>query len=271
MAGCRPYRKIPDRHSRRVWAVLFCWVLAGGSGCGTVKSRSATEQLLVSDAVDRSVSQIDFRPLSGKKVYLDTTYLKPVQGTGFVNADYIISSLRQQMITANCFLQDSSEQADVIVEARVGALGSNDHEVNYGVPANNTFSAASSLIPTVPTVPTIPELSIAKRNEFLAAAKLAVFAYDRHTRRPMWQSGLSRGESKAKAMWVMGAGPFESGSIYEQTRFAGAPIRVPTFGSSDEETVWTTDGYYQARDYQKPEFARLPSDETDTHAVPGRW
>ena len=67
------------------------------TGCGTVKSRSATEQLIISDAVDRSVSQIDFRPLSGKKVYLDTQYVRSIKGPGFVNADYIISSLRQQM------------------------------------------------------------------------------------------------------------------------------------------------------------------------------
>ena len=38
------------------------------TGCGNTVSRQATEQLLASDAVDRTVAQIDFRSLSSKKV-----------------------------------------------------------------------------------------------------------------------------------------------------------------------------------------------------------
>ena len=52
---------------------------AGQVGCGMNKSRLATEQLVVSDAVDRAVAAIDFSPLSGRKVYFDTKYLDGVK------------------------------------------------------------------------------------------------------------------------------------------------------------------------------------------------
>ena len=35
------------------------------TGCGSTKSRTATEQLLMSDAVDRAIAQIDFSELAG--------------------------------------------------------------------------------------------------------------------------------------------------------------------------------------------------------------
>jgi hypothetical protein len=93
--------------------------------------------------------------------------------------------------------------------------------VIYGVPANNLRTPASSFVPMMPTVPTMPEISVAKRHDQLAAAKVSAFAYDRETREPVWQSGLSVARSKAKDSWIVGAGPFQSGTIYEGTQFAG--------------------------------------------------
>ena len=97
-------------------------MLACCLGCGTTRDKLATEQLLLSDAVDRAVAHIDFSPLRGEKVYLDTQYIKQlkVNPNSFVNPDYIISSLRQQMVQAGCLLQDSRDEADYIAEARVG-------------------------------------------------------------------------------------------------------------------------------------------------------
>ncbi len=236
------------------------------SGCGTVKSRSATEQLIVSDAVDRAVAQIDFGPLAGTTAYLDTRYVKEVKGTGFVNADYILSSLRQQMTAARCLLVDKPEDAQYVVEVRVGALGSNDHEMNYGIPANGAISSASSLVTTVPAVPAIPEISLAKKNELLAVAKLAIFAYDRQTKQAVWQSGLSRAESKAKATWVLGAGPFERGDIFDKPQFAGSALPLRGLEPGEDEPGAASDVYYQTRDFRRSQIARLPASEAPQEA-----
>ncbi len=192
------------------------------TGCGTTRNYGATEQLVVSDAVDRSVQHIDFRPLSGRKVYLDSSYLRQVKGTGFVNAEYVISALRQQILAAGCLLQDSANDSEVVIEARIGALGSDEHQVTYGIPENNSLNSAASAIPNAPTIPTLPELSLARREAREAAAKIAAFAYDRETRKPIWQSGVRHSIATAKNTWVMGIGPFQGGTIREKTKLAGS-------------------------------------------------
>src|SRR5690606_5395103 len=49
--------------------LALCGVLLViAAGCGTTRDKLATEQLLLSDAVDRAVARIDFSPLKGEKV-----------------------------------------------------------------------------------------------------------------------------------------------------------------------------------------------------------
>jgi hypothetical protein len=106
------------------------------AGCGITKSRLATEQLVVSDAVDRAVASVDFSPLSGRKVFFDTKYLDNVKFNPAGNVEYVISSLRQQMAAYDLRLQEKVEDAEFIVEARIGILANDGHEVTYGVPGS---------------------------------------------------------------------------------------------------------------------------------------
>ncbi len=190
-------------------------------GCGTTREYNATQQLVMSDAVDRSISSIDFRPLAGQRVYLDTSYLQHIKVDSFVNADYVTSSMRQQIVGAGCLIQDSSSEADIIIEARIGTLGTDDHRVTFGIPENNTLSSAASFVPGAPSVPSIPEIAIAKREARKAASKVAAFAYNRETREAVWQSGVSPSISTARDTWVLGVGPIQSGTVKRGSRFAG--------------------------------------------------
>lgn len=224
---------IPKPQRSILW--LAPALLAALAGCGQTRQRLATDQLLMSDAVDRTVSRIDFSPLTGQKVYFDTTYIpKTLKGLLFVNSDYIVSSIRQQMVAAGCLLQDDAAGADYIVEARVGALGTDGHEVTYGVPASTGLSTAASLLPNAPPIPMIPEISIARKNDYRGAAKIAMFAYHRETRKPVWQSGVTVSASDSKEAWVFGAGPIQYGTIYDGTRFAGDHIRNLLYRSDDD-------------------------------------
>ncbi len=183
--------------SDRLWVPvsLLGWRLR------TTKSYTATDQLLMSDAVDSTIAKIDFRPLTGQKIYLDTTYVaasgKAIPGIpatmfNLVTSDYVISSVRQQMLAAGCLLVEKKEEADLICEARCGALGTDGHSVIYGIPASNGFGAASSLISGAPAIPAIPEISFAKRELKSAASKIALFAYTRDSHEPVWQSGIAQ-------------------------------------------------------------------------------
>lgn len=205
-------------------------------GCGTTKwtdtSRSATEQLLISDAMDRAVSQLDFRALAGKEVWLDTRPLEKA-----TDSAYLISTLRQHMLASGCILKEKEADAKYVVEVRTGAVGTDHHELMYGVPRVDV----PALIPVsgVGVPPNIPEIKLVTRTDQRAVVKLAVFAYNRETGRPVWQSGIAPVESTAKAIWVFGAGPFQRGNIYGGTSFAGDKLNIPLadLGESDGETA----------------------------------
>lgn len=205
------------------------------AGCGSTKQNTATEQLLMSNAIDATISKLDFSVLTDKKVFLDTTYINkppmvaaPVPPPMSIDANYIVSSIRQQMFAAGVHLVDAKEEADIIAEPRVGALGLDGHDVTYGIPASSALSSASSAMTGTSLIPAIPELSMARKEDRLGAAKVAVFAYDRKTRQPIWQSGVAQSNSDSKATWVLGIGPFQRGSIRSGTQFAGSKVGPST-------------------------------------------
>src|SRR5262245_29739463 len=88
---------------------LYCgalWLLVMATvGCGTTRvtdtTRTATEQLLVSTSVDQAVSELDFTQLAGRTVFFDPQYLE-----GVVDRGYVVSSLRQHLLSCGCLLQE---------------------------------------------------------------------------------------------------------------------------------------------------------------------
>src|SRR2546430_115837 len=149
------------------------------AGCGINKSRLATLELVISDAVDRAVATIDFSALSGKKIFFDTQYLDGVNMGPNGNVKYVISALRQQMMAYDLRLQEKADTADYIVEGRVGVLANDGYEVTYGIPGNAAAASATAILPTpVPVAaPGMPELSVGRRNHQAGTAKLGLFAY----------------------------------------------------------------------------------------------
>lgn len=188
--------------------MLALLALTCGTGCGQLKSFQATEQLLLSNAVDEAVEKLDFTPLAGKKVFVDTTFVRDGKTYGCLHDGYMISSVRQQMMADGCLLFDKREEAEVIVEARVGTLGADAHEITYGLPASNALSSAATAMGTGAPIPAIPEISLAKRTQNDGAAKLALFAFDAKTREPLWQSGVTLAKTTANNTWFLGAGPW---------------------------------------------------------------
>jgi hypothetical protein len=189
-------------------------------GCGTTRStdttRTATEQLLISDAIDRAVQQVNVEPLAGQTVFLDDSRLSDV-----VDRNYLVSTLRQHLLANGCQLREKREDAEFIVEARAGAVGTDRNDLLFGVPSMNV----PQILPLQPAPAAIPEIPIAKRKDQRGIAKLAVFAYHRETGTPVWQSGLVHQESSSNDVWILGAGPFQRGTIHAGTEFAGKALR----------------------------------------------
>jgi hypothetical protein len=118
------------------------------------------------------------------------------------------------MLAQGCILKDKREEADYIVEARAGAIGTDHQEVLWGVPATTLPNVGAA----APVPAAIPELPLAKKTEQRAVAKISLFAYNRRTGSPVWQSGVIPVESKVKDLWVLGAGPFQRGTVINQMK-----------------------------------------------------
>jgi hypothetical protein len=191
-------------------------------GCGSTRTsntmRTATEQMLISDAIDRTVDSIDFTPLAGQSVYFDDGKLEDV-----VDKGYLVSSLRQHMLASGCVLKDKRADATFVVEPRAGVVGTDNHDLLFGVPAFQMPQvAAATAAPAA-----IPEIPFAKRRDQRGVAKVAVFAYRRDTGEPVWQSGIVVNTSTANDIWVFGAGPFQRGTIYDREEFSGKKLVGP--------------------------------------------
>lgn len=185
-------------------------------GCGTTRTtdttRTATEQLLISDAIDRAVQEIDFQPLVGQSVFLDDSRLDDI-----VDRNYLVSTVRQHLLASGCILCDDRAEAEFIVEARVGAIGTDRSDLLFGIPATNV----PQILPIQAGPQAIPEVPLAKRRDQRGIAKVSVFAYHRQTGMPVWQSGLAMEESSSNDVWILGAGPFQHGTVYSDPLVAG--------------------------------------------------
>lgn len=191
------------------------------SGCGSTKitgtARTATEQLLLTNAWDDALRKVDFRPLAGVPVFLDATPISaPDQG-------WIVSSLRQAMLSQGVLLKPKVEQAQWVVEARVGAYGTNEYNWLLGIPQ----TTVPAVLPGVPSG-TIPEIPMIKKSDQHAWAKMALFAYDRASGQMVWNSGTMLSTANAKDIYLGGVGPIRSGSIWKKKNSIGVNLPMIT-------------------------------------------
>jgi hypothetical protein len=160
-------------------------VLALGMGlCGcasvttkiTGSARAGTEQLLLTGISDRAVGSIDFRPLAGRRVFLDTTQVKAADD------GWVIFSLRREMARQGVLLVGDKKDAQVLVEAAVAAYGTDEVDCRFSLP--NSFSAGVLPLPTG----TSDAGGLIRKNRQDVAVKLALFGYDAKSQQLVWES-----------------------------------------------------------------------------------
>jgi hypothetical protein len=173
----------------------------------------------VSHAIDQAVSDLDFSGLEGQRVFFDPQYIDPTPDRG-----YIVSSIRQQLLTSGCLLMEERPKADFIVEARCGAAGTDRHDqLLLGIPQMSLppVPAGQTVLPAA-----LPEVPLIKKTNQVSAAKIAVFVFNRATGEPVLQSGIVQYGSNAKNFWVLGAGPILSGQSRKRTSFGGDNLNI---------------------------------------------
>lgn len=181
-------------------AVQSAFVLAALAGCTTAQTsntaRTATEQLLLSTAVDQSLDKIDFRPLTGQNVFLEEKYVD------CVDKQYILASLRHRILRSGAHLVDKADAADIVLEPRSGGVGTTTSSSFIGIPS---FS--------LPGMLSIPEVKLFTRSQQAGFAKLGMAAYDPKTHEARGLGGITVAQSNDNNYYFAGVGPWQTGSL----------------------------------------------------------
>lgn len=185
------------------------------SGCTTTTTtntaRTSTEQLLISNAVDSALDKVSFAPFAGSTVYLDEKYLDGV------DTKYLVASARHRLFHAGARLVDKAEDADVVIELRSGGIGTASSDSFIGTPEIG-----------LPGLLSIPEVRVLERKRQQGAAKIGMVAFDARSKQILGGGGVTLDQSDDSNWFVMGVGPWQSGSIKDEvkTRTTG-PAAAP--------------------------------------------
>lgn len=165
-----------------VAAVMLPWT----NGCTTIRqtdpARTATEQLLLSTAADRAIEDVGLGQFANKKVFLDTAYFDSY------DSKYVIGAIRDALSRAGALLMADSKASEITIEARSGALSTDDKTYLLGLPAMGLP------IPLTGTLST-PELALYKSSKQYSTAKLALLAYTTQSREHVFSSGSMVGKA----------------------------------------------------------------------------
>lgn len=157
----------------------------------TEPKRTAVEELLLSRAADHALANADFALLDGRKVFLEEKYFEAT------DAKYALGAVRDFMSLAGALLVDSAVDADVIIEARSGALSIDSGQSLVGIPeVPFPIPGAGSLV--------FPEAPFFKSERQYSIAKLALLAYDAKTRKHLFSTGTLIGKSHHHYYKVLG-------------------------------------------------------------------
>ncbi|QDV38792.1 DUF6655 family protein [Tautonia plasticadhaerens] len=187
--------------------ILAAMLLAAGlgSGCGSIRmsdtSRTATEQLLLTQAWDTAIGAVDFGPLVGPPVFLDTENLSGVD-TGWMTY-----RIRESMARQGVILVDDREEAVCVVEAGAAVYGTDSSSCLIGMPSNGIVASAAGARGLE-----LPEVALAKKTEQYGVSRLAMFARDLPSGKIVWESGTVQADSYLKNASILGL-PMRSGTI----------------------------------------------------------
>ena len=187
--------------SSSVWtlAIVVCSICGCSSNRQSNTARTATEQLLISNAVDQSLNKSDFSPLAGSCVFVEEKYID------CTDKGYIIGSVRHKVMQAGATLAAKPEEADVIMELRSGAVGTDVSSSYLGIPGF-----------TMPGMIGIPDIKLVTKDSQKATAKIGILVYDAKTHRELGDGGLATSVADDTNAFYFGAGPFQSGTLRQE-------------------------------------------------------
>jgi len=153
----------------RIAVIVSFLLLLGLAGCSTARetepARTATEQLLISTAVDRALDRMNLKIPEGTKIWVDAANFE-----GY-DQKYAVGAIRDRLMREGGRLVADRGQADAVVEIRAGALSTNSDSLLIGIPSMDLPVPLAGQAKT-------PELSLVKKTHDEGVAKIGITAYD---------------------------------------------------------------------------------------------
>ena len=178
--------------------LVFGFAMVGlVGGCGTARvtdtPRTATEQLLISAAVDQAVAQLDFTFLEDRKVFIDTSLVDRI------DKSFLVGSVRARARREGVIVIDSVDDAQYVLELQSGAVGVNRSDYLLGIPVTEVP------IPTLAV--TLPEVALYKTITQNGVCRVSFTVFRRDDGRFFYASGPAYGFADHRNMWIAGVGP----------------------------------------------------------------
>lgn len=155
---------------KNMFASVICCAAAAIfflSGCSdpriTNTGRNAIEQLLLTTAVDRSISKMDFRMLAGEKIRIDYSNLAPQ-----TEKNYVQAALEAKVAAAGAMIALKADEAKFVLRPVCATLATEDNRIMFGSPQ------LPIPVPDADLSLVIPELPLYKRINRYGVCKLAV-------------------------------------------------------------------------------------------------
>lgn len=170
--------------------IIIALSLAGlVSGCATVKRtgtetpRSATEQLLLSTAAERSATQIEGPDFLGVPLYLEVA--------GLTNdAAFAKETVASELQARGAVIVTDATKATYTVKLLVQAFGTDQTESFLGIPAMN------AIVP-------IPEIALYKRRRQTAQSRLRYIVIDTRTGQTVGQAQEAEGKTTSTSWTIL--------------------------------------------------------------------
>jgi hypothetical protein len=196
------------------FAITAALVCVLGAGCAFSKRtqlpRSASQQMLATEAVVRALEQFEFPDIEGKKVMVH------VGAPGdAVDTDFLRTTVQRELFEEGAKVVGTPEQADLVLAMVVGSMGLNIRGRFLGV------GGGGGLIPF-----TLPELALYKRTRTSGFAHAEYTLVDPDSGQIIEQSEPVEGNTRGESTTVLMIFTWDSTDI---------PSLQPPKGSSDLE------------------------------------
>lgn len=159
------------------------------SGCATAKrtgtetARSATEQLLLSTAAERSATRMEGLDFLGVPLYLEVTGLTK-------DADFAKDTVASELQARGAVIVTEVTKAMYTVKILVQAFGTDQTESFLGIPAMN------AIVP-------IPEIALFKRRRQTARSRLRYTVIDTRTGQTVGQAREAEGKTTSTRWTIL--------------------------------------------------------------------